>query len=40
MCLPSFSRPIRSFGESDVGSGGIMERIGFTACAMWCISWP
>ena len=32
--------PARSRGESEVGSGGIMPRIGFTAIAMWCISCP
>ena len=31
---------MRSRGESDVGSGGIMPRIGFTAIAMWCMRWP
>src|SRR2546430_2725428 len=37
---PSFSRPARSRGESDAGSGGTIPMMGFTAMAMWCISRP
>ncbi len=40
MCLPSLSMPMRSRGLSDAGSGGTIEMIGFTARAMWNISWP
>ncbi len=37
-CRPTRNSPRRSRGESDVGSGGIMLIIGFTAIAIRPIS--